>query len=280
MSPLEIQMDTMVNDPLRPNLSSRLTQQDLINNGLMAIGMAPMGITKAKTAYELAHDVASKNAEKMLGLPKGNTAMQRARALGIETSPSKRLYHSTRDAWDKSTVIDPSKSDLGFHVGTIEQAEQRAKAFGTGGVNFPEGANIMPLVKSKYANFLKVADDGSFHADAIAPQLEKKGLLAKGKGKQIAKEIDKDWALRKQYDQQMRDVLEQQSYDGVKYSNAQEGPGLSYAVTNPSILRSIFAAFDPARVNESDLLAGLAPYLGVGGLLSLGLITPEEAQAK
>ena len=53
MSPLEIQMDTMVNDPLRPNLSSRLTQQDLVNNGLLAIGMAPMGITKAKTASGL-----------------------------------------------------------------------------------------------------------------------------------------------------------------------------------------------------------------------------------
>jgi len=45
MTPLEIQMDTMINDPLRPNLSSRLTQQDLINKGLMAIGMAPMGMT-------------------------------------------------------------------------------------------------------------------------------------------------------------------------------------------------------------------------------------------
>ena len=44
MSPLEIQMDTMVNDPLRPNLSSRLTQQDLINKGLLAIGMAPIGM--------------------------------------------------------------------------------------------------------------------------------------------------------------------------------------------------------------------------------------------
>ena len=43
MSPLEIQMDTMINDPLRPNLSSRLTQQDMVNKGLLAIGMAPMG---------------------------------------------------------------------------------------------------------------------------------------------------------------------------------------------------------------------------------------------
>lgn len=44
------------------------------------------------------------------------------------------------------------------------------------------------------------------------------------------------------------------------------------------IIRSKFAAFDPARAHESDLLAGLAPYLGVGGLLSLGLLGPNEEQ--
>jgi hypothetical protein len=44
MSPLEIQIDTMVNDPLRPNLSSRLTQQDLVNKGLNLAGFAPVGM--------------------------------------------------------------------------------------------------------------------------------------------------------------------------------------------------------------------------------------------
>jgi hypothetical protein len=44
-------------------------------------------------------------------------------------------------------------------------------------------------------------------------------------------------------------------------------PATHYAALDPSIVRSRFAAFDPARLAESDLLAGLAPYLGVGGLL-------------
>jgi hypothetical protein len=53
MSPLEIQMDTMINDPLRPNLSSRLTQQDLINKGLTLTGFAPVGIVAPNVAKGL-----------------------------------------------------------------------------------------------------------------------------------------------------------------------------------------------------------------------------------
>jgi hypothetical protein len=241
-----------------------MMQQDIINKGLLAIGMAPMGITK----YENALEAARKNAVKMLGLPENNTPMQRARALGMETAPSKEMYHATREAVEGP--IDPTRSDFGFHTGTLEQADARVKAFGQGGVNYPEGANIMPLMKSKYANFLKVKDEGSFHADALAPQLEKKGLIAKGKGKQIAKEIDKDWQAHKQYDQTMRDVINQQGYHGIKYNNSQEGAGTSYAFSDPTVIRSRFAAFDPARIAENDLLAGLAPYLGIGGLLGLG----------
>ena len=36
------------NDPLQPNLSSRITQQDLVNKGLLAVGMAPMGMMNTK----------------------------------------------------------------------------------------------------------------------------------------------------------------------------------------------------------------------------------------
>ncbi len=207
-----------------------------------------------------------------LGLPAGNTPMQRARAMGFNTARGKELYHSTRGDLS-SGVIDPAKSDLGFHVGTLEQADNRAKAMGAGGVNYADEANIIPLMSSKYANMLRVKDEGSFHADALAPQLEKKGLLAKGKGKQIASAIDTDWKEKGRYDQQMRDVLAQNDYDGVSYKNQQEGDGTSYAFTNPSQLRSRFAAFDPMRRNESDLLALNGQKTGSG------LLNPEITKA-
>lgn len=230
-------------------------------------GLNVLGTTKlvGKTAQELAHEVAQKNAVEMLGLPEGNTAMQRARAMGYDTAPSNRLYHYAKQDW-QSNVIDPTRSDLGFHVGNVEQAGHRAKIFGGGltssgeWVNgLGEGSNIIPLVQSKYSYMLPIKDEGSFHADAIAHQLEKKGVLPKGYIKEAIADPLGDispagWDVK--YDQAMRDALEKKGYHGVKYKNTHEGEGVSYAFTDPSMLRSPFAAFDPARRGENDILAG------------------------
>jgi hypothetical protein len=78
------------------------------------------------------------------------------------------------------------------------------------------------------------------------------------------------------------DFFKNEGYDSVRLYNDAGSGGRNVDTTmilDPMNLRSRFAAFDPARINENDLLAGLAPYLGIGGLLSLGLLTPEEAQA-
>jgi hypothetical protein len=210
MTPLEIQMDTMINDPLRPNLSSRLTQQDLINNGLMAIGMAPMGITKAKTAYELAHDVASKNAEKMLGLPKGNTYIDRAKALGYDT-----------DAYRGTSRPRESSKENTYWSKLPDVANAYTSRFFTGKPSI--GGNVMPL-KIRLGN--------------------------------VSNEPGHLWKTPENID-----------------SVVSHSEGLT---VNPSNVRSRFAAFDPARLSESDLLAGLAPYLGIGGLLGIGLYDGQE----
>jgi hypothetical protein len=47
-------------------------------------------------------------------------------------------------------------------------------------------------------------------------------------------------------------------------------------IWNPANIRSRFAAFDPARRGENDLLAGLLPYAIPAGLLGLMLTRPEE----
>jgi tetratricopeptide (TPR) repeat protein len=68
-----------------------------------------MGITKAKTAYELAHEVAQRKATKMLGLPKGNTAMDRAKAMGYDTPG----YHATPEDWISRALAHlPKDPDL------------------------------------------------------------------------------------------------------------------------------------------------------------------------
>jgi hypothetical protein len=177
--------------------------------------------------------------------------------MGFETAPSKELYHSSRLPWD-STEIDPSVSDLGFHVGTLEQADKRARVFG-GGERYEDGSNIMPLMKSKYSYMLGLNDEGSFHADAIAKQLAKKKIISKDEAKRIEQSVGSDWSGRKAEDDKLRAALLRKGYDGIKYSNTQEGRGTSYAFIDPTNIRSRFAAFDPMRRDSSDIMAGVAP---------------------
>jgi hypothetical protein len=247
-------MDTMINDPLRPNLSSRLSQQDLVNKGLLAIWMAPMGITKAKTAYELAHEVAQRKATKMLGLPKGNTAMDRAKAMGYDTPG----YHATPEDWISPDMSKSVRSAYGkgLHSGAD-----------------PELANVFARQSNQ---------------SQVMPLMLRKGKTADAS-------VYKKYADELGYDDmgKVTEAMRKDGYETVQYSHGKfyypkdgklaesaAGQDLAYSSLEPKNVRSRFAAFDPARAHESDLLAGLAPYLGVGGLLSLGLITPEEAQAK
>jgi len=65
------------------------------------------------------------------------------------------------------------------------------------------------------------------------------------------------WKWNDLYAEKMRDVLKQNDYHGGHYENTQEGPGKSFVITDPSVIRSRFAAFDPLRKNSSSLLASL-----------------------
>jgi hypothetical protein len=241
----------------------------------MAIGMAPMGITKAKTAYELAHDVASKNAEKMLGLPKNNTAMQRAKALGYDLP----AYHGTRS---DVKALDPSKAQFAREGSGTWLSENPLLANTYAG---KMGGNVMPLLVNtkKYGeidalkqNWNKIpADTPIRHSNqtdsAMNEYIDRFDDIGDTNLAANISRLNADDGLRVF---NVRDV-------GGYMSGVDNIPELAdnLAVFNPATVRSRFAAFDPARVNESDLLAGLAPYLGIGGLLSLGLLTPEEAQA-
>jgi hypothetical protein len=213
-------------------------------------------------------------------LPANNTAMQRAESMyfpNIEQTKNYN-YHSSRSGIEGK--IDPSKSDLGFHLGTEEQALDRARTLGQlygKGQDYLTGATTYPILIRRDASFLPVIDEGSFRASEIAPQFEAKGYLPKGYTEKMLNKLNNNPELMGKYDQQMRDVISSKKYQGVKYNNASEGDGVSYAVTDPSAIRSPFAAFDPFRRNEADILAGVAP-LAVGSLL--GLNTYNNMQEK
>lgn len=107
------------------------------------------------------------------------------------------------------------------------------------------GSVVVMPVWLRLLNPIRLRDEGSFHADGIAPQLERKGLLAKGEGARIRREIDRDWRLRKIYDPQLREVIRAAGHDGVIYKNAHEAPGDS------------FIAFDPRQIKSAIGNSGL-----------------------
>jgi hypothetical protein len=277
----------------------------------MAIGMAPMGITKAKTAYELAHDVASKNAEKMLGLPKGNTYVDRAKALGYETP----LFHETSAenlgklkgfnvknavaaATDEQTPYSVFTKRKGDSIGLAREGEvQMPLLVRPGVVDAFSDRNALtanlgatrPELKDMWRNIGQDEGARAKEIDKLGEMLGTRahkntsGMSNADIWKQIDDIANGDPALIKQAKEVLTDEFMKRGVDSVAIFNDAGSMGRS-AMTNislnPANIRSRFAAFDPARINENDLLAGLAPYLGIGGLLSLGLITPEEAQAK
>jgi hypothetical protein len=190
------------------NLNKRLIEKYLSKGKLSPDDMAQYEQNALAMETPLLQRYNVENAEMQIPNTK-----QRAKSIGFMTQPSKEQYHLTRNDWENN-IPDLTKSDLGFHTGSIDQANYRGKAFDDNAV----GQSVIPIAPHKYTNYLKLNDLGSFHADSIAPQLEKKKILAKGKAKQIQSVIDNDWKLTDQYDQQMRDVLSQHDIDAIKYA--------------------------------------------------------------
>ena len=62
------------------------------------------------------------------------------------------------------------------------------------------------------------------------------------------------------------DLFREKGFAGVSYKNAVEDVGsTSYMVFDPANIRSsMAAAFDPSKAESADLLAGIAPLLGLG----------------
>lgn len=173
------------------------------------------------------------------------------------------MYHATSADFD---VFDTSKSDLGAHFGTQEQANQIAEGRLSYGNKPPA---IMPVYLN-ITNPLRLKDDGSFHSEYIADQLVRKGILSKQDAKRIK---DEGWRKNVENNAFIREKIEAAGYDGVVYKNTQETAGDSYIAFRPNQVKSATGnsgAFNPDSpsilesvedVGETDL-PGAAPRLG------------------
>ena len=230
-------------------------------DSLMEFGYHPPAKSVPKTQYELAHEVAQRNAalpveQGGLGLPSGNTAMDRAGAMGFDTDNT--FYHGTRadiPAFDMKKVKERFPESFGIHTSNrpseasiyADDMKNYANEWNPnakGSIPVENGANVMPLL-TRNDNQLKIKTDkptASMEADlntwAIKDSLWEKKKIGKPYNSVKIDKIDQDPA--------------NSSWDGS-----------NFIAMNPATLRSRFAAFDPFRRHEADILAGV----GVGGML-------------
>lgn len=215
---------------------------DMTMTGLL--GFAPAGMIAPRLE---AMKIAQKNASKPvseggLGLPPDNTAMDRAKAMGFRTKD--KLYHGTPEENIKEFI--PTPHDETAILGTSLTSDPKIAEFYAKGRGFSdvEGANIIPvMIRGK-----KPQD-----YDKFISYLINNDLLNDPK---------------RQLTLDAKNFLESKGISAFDMSSLY---GDEIQVVNPSRIRSIFAAFDPMRKNEADILAGLLP---------LGLLADEEMRKK
>jgi predicted GNAT family N-acyltransferase len=197
--------------------------------------VASQAVVRAPRApQDDALETARRNAVSMLGLPESNTAMDRAKALGFDVNSE--LYHATSKDFANPKISASGKLGPGFY---LARSPQYAEKYGG------DNPQIMPVyTRGKFAQS-DVRDDV---AESIRQRMydENPNFSVK------------DWKIKT-------------AEDLMDFGYAGTDIGFERAVTVPSNVRSRFAAFDPARVNENDLLGNADPRLlaliaaGTGG---------------
>ncbi len=262
----------------------------------IAMTFAPMGITKAVggkfplTEFEVKQLTAQKNAalpvsEGGLGLPANNTAMDRAKAMGFEGIE----YHTT-DATNIDNIYNQGFSNIhrgernftslgdeyggdryySTGVGNYTSDNPFASEFTSQGKLLANKA-MLPLMINKSKHFDYTNPE---HVKDLMTPRKTEGL---GQGEMNPADLK---ALQEGRHSVMEDWmttmnLKKRGYTGTNLKEPQQyygGEGTTTNTFDPSLFRSKFAAFDPFRRNERDILAGV----GVGVPVSSGLLNIEE----
>jgi hypothetical protein len=256
--------------------------------GLAALPM--MGMIRKAAPQDEALKIAQRNAAKPvgkggLGLPKNNTPMDRARAMGFDI-----------EAYKGMSPYDSRTGEVfGFRNGKFQAVENIGAQPKL--VTEMSSERTMPLeMGGRHAGFFGGKDIAEKFATqttsqgATFPVLLRMGndvVLIDAKGKYAGSFQFEDQAIAaaKQNPKDTKKLVE--NYN--KFQSAFTGPssgviakntideGTIFVPRNANQVRSRFAAFDPARINEKDLLASLAA-LGIGLPVAGGLLGEEQYQ--
>lgn len=266
--------------------------------------------TKAAPRQE-ALDTAQRNAalpieEGGLGLPKDNTPMDRAKAMGFDAealhgSPSPYIEsfdpmmagRNTGNAFDNNIFATTSpESATGYalnwkHYRNVIKTSPEYKAItreenallrDIG--NLREEGNVQGVADARAKLDVLSEQKNAIYNDFMAGKLGSEGssvypLMVRSKDFLPYEAEGANWMRA---NRPAIDAAEEQGYSGAVIKNVRDNAGANlgtiadvYASPDPSRFRSRFAAFDPMRSKEADILAGVLP---------LGLLADEEQRKK
>lgn len=231
-----------------------------------------------KTQFEVANEIAQKNATEMLGLPANNTAMDRARAMGFDTD----IFHASAKTPPKSIY------ENGVYLGTIEPELRNLekvipnKGGGEGGAFF--GTNATDIAKT-YAIPTKERAGATYPLKVRSSDFMQSGFntpMPEGSISQWMKDAtifnrNLDKTKNKYFNEKIKEA-KSKGYGGTVFKNVEDAaydigsvPMSDIYAINTAPVRSRFAAFDPKRINEPDLLAAGLPF---------GLLSTEDKKNK
>ena len=240
----EKEFEKLVNAQIKKYKPSNPEQEAMLVESvtLQILGKAQRSPFPRQEALDTAQINAALPIEKGgLGLPKDNTPEMRAQAMGFDTD----VYHGSRKDFTSFKDDQP--------VFATEDPEI-AKLYG----------NILYPLKLR-GEELSVSDLTDKGYGYFAENLSKKlGLYDEA-------DLLKNSDIR---ERELVNAIKERGFDRLKITDMSDMGGVQtqYAIpAKSSNIRSRFAAFDPMRRNEPDLLAGVLP---------LGLLADEEQRKK
>lgn len=232
----------------------------------VALGLTPMGKgKKVKTTFEEAFDVAQRNAslpvsQGGLGLPANNTAMDRARAMGFDTD----IYRG------ENSNTNPTNINDYILWASNNPTVANTYAGSNKGVVMPLRTKSSELAKMDYKN--REYDSAPY--PAVIEYKDTKYTVPKERFNLITDTIGKFSKKLGQKGIEFENIndigLTREGVNLDKLNDIQNDayPVSSYAIFDPSLVRSKNAAFDPFRRNEADILGYATPEML--GLLAAG----------
>ena len=245
------------------------------------MGVVPEGASmpqRPKTEFEILHDTAQRNAalpkeQGGLGLPSGNTAMDRAGAMGFDTP----AYHGTTTEIDPSFNLDYSGAnalDYGKKNIWATDNPELASQYAEAGLSRNQAEAIQKLGDFNWTKKEEIPDK---IADAMFKDIAEYGSIEGGGANVLPLLLRGKQSVHESYGGRFKNEMPKalwgrdlENADIAVIKNVIDNPTLQkvdpstvYAIKNPANIRSRFAAFDPMRRHEADILAGV----GVGGML-------------